>query len=182
MKDKIRLLSIALSVLVVSSCVQLPNLLPDGSGENSDMEIIELNAAVNYGGTLTVNEDLTLNFPVEQIVGECAEWFIQIDNGHVLTQNNLHPVALQEGDLVGGIIEGYWKPKTQVKYGIQFFPECVYFPTFEFEEDTIVGIRFKINNKFHYGWMILYADANSNISIKTIGYNKLAGVNVRISN
>ncbi len=177
-----KIISICISSLLLMACVQLPNLLPNGSGEDADMEILELNAPVNYDGTLVVNEDLTLNFPVDFVVGSCVKWFIEVENGNVLTQNNLHPVALQQGDLVGGFVEGYWKNKTQVKYGVQFYPDCVYFPTFNFEEDTVVGIRFKIANKYHYGWMILYADENSNITIKTIGYNKSAGVNVRIGN
>lgn len=177
MRNRVVLI-MAVLCATLSACVQLPNLLPNGSGSNSDMVIIELNTLI--GDPIVVNDSLTIEFGLHPDFDACPSTYFKVVNGNVLTDNNQNPVILDEGDLVGGFVDGYWKGRGFLSYGQLFISGCLYLPSFEFNQDSVIGIRFNVNGKTHYGWAIFNADSNSIITLKTVGYNKLPGVNVRI--
>jgi hypothetical protein len=169
------------------SCVQLPDLLPNGSGEDNDMVIVELNEILGASETITINDSLDLVF-FRNETEVCPGLMLKITNGNILAAFNdtKVPVELTEGDLVGGFVEGTWSNRVLLNSGMEFFPGCVYLPIISVDQDVIVGIRFKSNaNKTHYGWMVLRVDStsgNNDYQLKAVGYNKQSGVNVRIGN
>jgi hypothetical protein len=175
---------ILLMIGLLVSCVQLPDLLPNGSGNNSDMVIVELNEILGSTEIITVNDSIDLEFDRNEIE-TCGDLLMKITGGNILAlfDNNTKPVELTEGDLVGGFVEGVWSNRVILYSGMQFFPGCVNLPNITSNEDVVAGIKFKTSaNKTHFGWVVLNVDSNTIVTLKAIGYNKQPGVNVRIGN
>lgn len=182
-------------LFLLNSCVQLPNLLPNGSGEDSDMVIVEYNTLLRdlvFDDVLVVDEMLSIDFVFTPSYIDCAaDYKMKVLNGHILLGNKVQVGLeiidefqyLNQGDLLGGLVQGVWKNEAII-YSIQDFFQCVTFYNINDDTDAIIGFRFKgASGLFHYGWMVFYLDTTSTYSklyLKAIAYNKLPGVNVRV--
>lgn len=185
------------TIFMLHSCVELPNLLPNGSGEDSDMVIVEYNDLLknlvtsynlaSFDDTLVVDDMLSIRFYFNTPGTSCnGSYEMHMVNGHLLKVNSggNEFQFLTEGDLVGGIVEGTWGNNGVISVTQDFYAVCI--KTFHLPEnkDAVVGIRFKDNlNKWHYGWVVFYLDTtgpNEELYLKAVGYNKLPGTNVRI--
>lgn len=177
------------TIFMLNSCVELPNLLPNGSGEDSDMVIVEYNSLLAHltddDDFIHVDDALSVNFQFNGS-GCIGSTNLKIVNGNILTEVGLEPTFKfsSAGDLVGGIVEGVWSNNVPFSSIQDLFWVCLttyYIPD---DVDAVVGIRFKDDdNKWRYGWMVFYLDTstgNRKIYLKAVGYNKQPGTNVRI--
>lgn len=206
------ILKLILAVFALNSCVELPDLLPNGSGEDSDMVIYEYDAQVNdfEAWTAVVADDfLTFGFVDNEAEGvSCGDYILTVANGQVLNGNPLDGgsfgangvsyLGLQEGALLGGTILGDWKNNIKIlpleaSFG---FEGCVFasapFYYIQPDQDVILGIRIRnANGQWHYGWIVVYLQLEylpppfdlipiKKLYVRMVGYNKLAGTNVRI--
>lgn len=188
---------------LMNSCVDLPNLLPNGEGENIDMFIYDLNiniAALSFDGTVVVDDDLTIKitrYPNE--ADECFYQKVGVNNGQVLVPKNFEISleafltsntynGLSQGELVNGYSTSTkWANDFHTYLGYELVPQlCSYVSSLNpASDDVYVGFRFKINTKWHYGWMLFdpnfqFPNGAGGYILKQVAYNKNAGTNVRI--
>ncbi|MEZ5008185.1 MAG: hypothetical protein R2728_06145 [Chitinophagales bacterium] len=175
-----------LSVFMLNSCVELPDLLPNGTGEDSDMVIVEYSSTLNNaltGNFLVVDDNLSIRYYFNG--SGCDGTFdMQMIFGNILMTLDGKFRFLEEGDLVGGLVDGTWGNNGALYSTMDFFWYChntYYLPE---DQDVAIGIRFRDSNlQWHYGWVVLYLDTTEPyelLNIKAVGYNKKAGTNVRI--
>lgn len=181
-------LGILLILLTSGSCVQLPNLVPNGSGE-PDMAVYELNLPFpDYAQTLTVDEQLTFTFLDDVFFNYCGAQLLKVTNGQVLAPSALNAAELYSGlsadEVVGGWAPGQWSPYYIVTASTDWYTFCLYQHYIVADRDVVMGLRFRMDGAWHYGWIVLYLDTvtgpSNKLYIKRVGYNLQAGMNVRI--
>lgn len=176
-------------IVAIPSCIPLPNLVPNGQGEDSDMAVFELNIPFpEYDETLTLDETLELTFVDDDFFVQCGANLFVAAGGQALQTFNYTSSGkyrgLSAGDVVGGVTLGNWQPNYIAGVYQDFIYTCVYDSRIVSDQNVIIGIRFRIDGSWHYGWVILYFDTvnfeSRQLFIKAVGYNRLPGVNVRV--
>ncbi len=154
MRKLIQILSL---LFILNSCVQLPNLIPNGSGEESDMVIYEYNNLLNnvvYDDVLVVDDLLSIDFTYYPSNMDCTgDYKMKILGGHILMGGvaNLGLTVdrafqnLDNVELLGGLTLGEWKYQATISHTSDWFSSCLTVYNMNVDENTVVGIRFKDN-------------------------------------
>ncbi len=182
------LIYLVLIISTLSSCDSLlPNLIPNGEGEDSDMVVVELDISIPpFTETLVIDNKLTLFFDDgdNSFLG-CGTRVLRVMHGQVLKTDNDDEngryLGLTNGDLVGGIINGTWNDRFRIAEIWDYIFSCVPMNNISIDQDVIFGIRFLSNGRLHYGWVKVYVDPDSHYPyIRTVAYNKKPGVFARV--
>ncbi len=197
-----RLLTLLLSTQLIFSCVELPDLTPNGSGGNNDMVVIQYEYLRVANDTIIVNDSLKILPTYPNGIWGCPDLHIKVINGQVLDPTNYyrdpnyfeddHYLGLKPADLVGGSTQvGKWNWSYQMARGSQIaglgFSCIIYSRSYSIipNQEVIVGMRFKgKHNRWHYGWITFYHDIGENrlnhLLIKSVAYNTKTGIRARV--
>jgi hypothetical protein len=188
------LLSILCAILFLSSCVELPNLLPNGPEDPEDMLIVVLeqelvNLSNQFPDTLKVNDSIEIILTLANPNTECSDIKIGVNNGQILKElgNYKYYSGLNNGSLLGNATLGAWNNSYLIT---DRFPVptilCQNDHLIVRNKDVYLGCRLKFSdNQWYYGLIILsvqdfFPVADQILTIRKFGINKTAGVNARI--
>ena len=188
------ILSVLIAILFLSSCVELPNLLPNGEGNSSDMLIISLeqeliNLSNQFPDTLKVNDSIEIILTLANPNTECSDIKIGVGNGQILKglSNSKYYNGLNNGSLLGNATIGSWNNSYLIT---DRFPVptilCQNDHLIVRNKDVYLGCRLKFSdNQWYYGWIVLsvqdfFPVADQILTVRKFGVNKTAGVNARI--
>lgn len=181
------------TVLMFNACIELPDLIPNNNNGVSDMVVVEYDEPIfELANPLVVDNNLTIEGFVDVELGGCGNWKIRVLNGQILKPNSFSEnefswiqgntySGLTPGQLMGeAVFDAAWQSSFFLSISTDFVLNCLTVESLTAEQDVYLGIRFRIDNVWHYGWLKYFVDADDVIILKSVAYNINPGVNVRI--